>query len=74
MEQSLVHWEMMEFLPMKTLVISNVTLAMSWLVVTLGPVKVMGAGVVHRLTVVEVNSDYTKHAVIMHRNMSIMLE
>ena len=30
MEQSIVHhWEMMEFLPMKTLVISHVTLVMS---------------------------------------------
>ena len=31
----------------------------------------MGAGVVHRLSVVEVNSDYIKHAVIIPRNMSI---
>ena len=30
---------------MKTLVVSHVTLVMSLLVVTLGPVRVMGAGV-----------------------------
>ena len=29
MERSIVHWEMMEFLPMKTLVVSHVTLVMS---------------------------------------------
>ena len=29
MEQSIVHWEMMEFLPMKTLVVSHVTLVMT---------------------------------------------
>ena len=29
MELLLVHWEMMEFLPMKTLVVSHVTLVMS---------------------------------------------
>jgi len=46
MEQSLVQWEMMEFLPMKTLVVSHVTLVMSLLVVTLVSVRVMEAGVV----------------------------
>jgi len=55
MEQSLVHWEMMELLPMKTLVVSHVTLVMSLLVVTLEPVRVMGAGVVVRPCVVEVS-------------------
>ena len=29
MELSIVHWEMMEFLPMKILVVSHVTLVMS---------------------------------------------
>ena len=46
MEQSVVHWEMMEFLPMKTLVVSHVMMAMSYLVVRLGPVRVLGPGVV----------------------------
>jgi len=45
---------MMEFLPMKTLVISHVTLVMSYLVVTLGPVRVMGAGVVVMMCAEEV--------------------
>ena len=55
MEQSIVHWEMMKFLPMKTLVVSHVTLVMSYLVVTLGPVKVMETGVVMMLCVAEVS-------------------
>ena len=45
---------MMDFLPMKTLVVSHVTLVMSYLVVTLGPVRVMGAGAVRKPTVEEV--------------------
>ena len=53
MAQSLVHWEMMEFLHMKTLVVSLVTLVMSLSAVTLGPVRVMGAGVVVRPVVGE---------------------
>ena len=55
MEQSVVHWEMMDFIPMKTLVVSHVTLVMSKLVVTLGPVRVTGAGVVVILYVEEVH-------------------
>ena len=46
MEQSLVHWEMMELLPMETLVVLHVTLVMSYLEVTLVLVKVMEDGVV----------------------------
>ena len=38
----------------ETLVISHVTLVMSQLVVTLGPVRVMGAGVVVMMCVEEV--------------------
>jgi len=45
MEQSIVQWEMMEFLPMKTLVVSHATLVMSLLVVTLVSVKAMETGV-----------------------------
>ena len=40
---------------MKTLVVSHVTLVMSYLVVTLGPVRVMGAGVVVMLCAEEVS-------------------
>ena len=39
---------------MKTLVVSHVTLVMSSLVVKLGPVRVMGAGVVEMMCVKEV--------------------
>ena len=42
-------------LPMKTLVVSHVTLVMSLLAVTLGPVRVMGAGVVLILFAEEVS-------------------
>jgi len=41
---------------MKILVVSHVTLVMSLLVVTLGPVRVMGAGVVIVLCVDKVNT------------------
>jgi len=54
MEQCIVHWELTELLPMETLVVSHVTLVMSYLVVTLEPVKEMGAGVVLRPCVEEV--------------------
>jgi len=40
---------------MKTFVVLNVTLVMSYLVVALGPVRVMGAGVVERPIVEEVS-------------------
>jgi len=54
MEQSLVLWEMMELLPIKTLVVSHVILVMSSLVVILESVRVMVAGVALRLCVEEV--------------------
>ena len=41
---------------MKTLVVSHVTLVMSYLVVTLGPVRVMGAGVVVLSCVAEIST------------------
>ena len=41
---------------MKTLVVSHVTLVMSQLIVTLGPVKIMVAGVVVMLRVAEVST------------------
>jgi len=40
---------------MKTLVLSPVTLVMNLLVVTLGPVRVMGTGVVVKQCVLEVS-------------------
>ena len=43
---------------MKTLVVSHVTLVISYPVVTVGPVRVMGAGVVMRPCVVEVSTLY----------------
>ena len=49
---------MMEFLPMKTLVVSHVTLVMSQLVVTLGLVRVMRTGVVLMLHVKQVPAIY----------------
>ena len=39
----------------ETLVVSHVTLVMSQLVVTLGPVRVMGAGVIVMMCVEEVD-------------------
>ena len=45
---------MMEFLPMKTRVVSHVTLVLSLLVVTLGPVRVIRAGVVMMMCAEEV--------------------
>ena len=50
---------MMKFLPMKTLVISHVTLVMSYLIVRLGPVRVMGAGVVVLPCVAEVSITFS---------------
>ena len=58
MELVIVHWEMMESLPMETLVVSHVTLVISQLVVTLGHVRVMGVGVVVIICVEEVLSTY----------------
>jgi len=50
---------------MKTLVVSHVTLVMSLLVVTLGPVRVMGAGVVVMMCVEEVCIDqYTSFWIV----------
>ena len=46
---------MMEFLPLKTLVASHVILVMSYLVVRVGPVRVMEAGVVVMLFAIEVS-------------------
>jgi len=54
MGRLLVHWGMIKFLPLEILVISHVTLVMSQLLATLGPVRVMGTGVALMLSVEEV--------------------
>ena len=49
MEYSIVHWEMMKFLPLETFVLPHVTLVMSYtpvVLITLRIVRVMGAGVI----------------------------
>ena len=56
MEQSIVHLEMMEFLPMKTLVVSHVTLVMSWSVMVFGHVIMTAAGVAVISCAVEVST------------------
>ena len=55
MERSVVHWEMMEFLPLMTLVVSHVILVMA-----LGPVRVMGSGVAVMMYAEEVMYVYVK--------------
>ena len=51
MERLIVHWEMMEFFPMETLVVSHVTLVMSYLVLLREHVRVMVVGVDHQCPV-----------------------
>ena len=56
MAWSVVHWEGMDLLTLETLVVIHVTLIyMNYLVVTLGPVRLMGAGVAVTLCVKEVS-------------------
>ena len=45
---------MMESIPLKTFVVLHVTLVLNYLAVILGPVRVMGAGVVLILRAIEV--------------------
>jgi len=49
---------MMKVLPMKTLVVSHATVVMSWLAVTLELARVIEAGMVIMLCVIEVSASY----------------